>query len=78
MSSDRKTVDEQRTVTLKVPFQPGTELEIVREQHGTGFYMIYMRIPKAQAEQPVDLRGTVKAYRQPLRPVAEEDWDALK
>jgi len=78
MLSSRKTVDDQRTVTIEVPFQPGTELEVVPVSTGIGFYVIYFHDPRAPEPTPVDLRRTVKAYHEPFRSVAEEDWEALK
>jgi hypothetical protein len=63
------TVDEHGELVLKgLPFEPGQRVEV-------------LVVPKTAGSTTVGesvLRDSVLEFREPLEPVASEDWDALQ
>jgi hypothetical protein len=63
------TVGEDKSLRLdQVPFRAGDAVEV-----------IVLAVPeRRRSESPYPLRGTPIRYDDPMEPVAESDWDALK
>ena len=63
------TVGEDKSLRLEqVPFRAGDAVEV-----------IVLAAPERRlSESPYPLRGTPIRYDDPMEPVAESDWDALK
>ena len=55
-----------RLVLDHLPFQPGEKVEVLLRSHDGGDRV------------PVDLRGSVLRYDNPLAPVAESDWESSR
>lgn len=65
----RGHVAEDRTLTVEnIPFAAGQEVEVI----------VLAQARKAKEQGRYPLRGTVLEYIDPLKPVAEDDWEALK
>lgn len=65
----RSQVAEDGSLTLEnVPFAAGQEVEVI----------LLAELEAADDQDRYPLRGTVLKYIDPLKPVAEDDWDALK
>jgi hypothetical protein len=63
------TVSEDKSLRLEqVPFQAGDAVEVI----------VLAASERRQAENPYSLRGTPIRYDDPMEPVAESDWEALK
>lgn len=61
------TVGEHGELVLAdLPFKPGQPVEV----------LVVSRAPAP--DQGGTLRGSVLEYRDPLEPVADEDWDAIR
>jgi hypothetical protein len=65
----RGQVAEDGSLTVEnVPFARGQEVEVI----------VLAEARKAKEQRRYPLRGTVLKYVDPLEPVAEDDWEALK
>ena len=61
-------VGEHGEVILEgLPFEPGQRVEV----------LVISKAPGVAGTQQSNVRGSVIEYREPLQPVASEDWDAL-
>lgn len=64
-----KRLTEDGAITLdNLPFQAGDSVEII----------IISRAGQTSEQRDYPLRGKVVRYDNPLEPVAQEDWEALK
>jgi hypothetical protein len=63
------TVGEDKSLRLEqVPFRAGDAVEVI----------VLAAPERRRIESPYPLRGTPIRYDDPMEPVAESDWDALK
>ena len=63
------TVGEHGEIVLEgLPFEPGQPVEVL---------VVSKTVESATAEIP-NLRGSVLEYHDPLEPIANDDWDALR
>lgn len=52
----------------ELPFRPGEIVEVI----------LIPRVAAAHTHPSAPLRGSVLRYDQPIAPVADEDWEALR
>jgi len=62
-------IEKDGSITLQhLPFQAGESIEVI----------VLARAAKNLSKERYPLRGTVLKYTDPLEPVAEDDWAALR
>jgi hypothetical protein len=65
----RSQVADDGSLTVEnIPFAAGQEVEVI----------VLAEARKAKEQRRYPLRGTALVYIDPLKPVAEDDWEALK
>ena len=65
----KTTVSKRGNLSIKgLPFKPGETVEVTLRR----------KQKKANVKAKYSLRGKVRAYRDPVKSVAENDWEALK
>ena len=65
----KTTVSKSGNLSVKgLPFKPGETVEVT----------VRRKQKKVNVKVKYPLRGKIRAYREPLKSVAENDWDALK
>ncbi|SKB14345.1 conserved hypothetical protein [Planktothrix sp. PCC 11201] len=63
------TITDNKTLTLEnLPFDSGEEVEII----------ILSRQGKGSEQKKYALRGTTVEYLEPMKPVAQEDWEVIQ
>ena len=63
------TVSKHGNLSIKgLPFKPGETVEVT----------VRRKQKKANVKAKYPLRGKLRVYRDPLKSVAENDWEALK